>query len=888
MDFENSNSEILSETKSLEYQINVPKLDLKPSPFSTIKTLKTTMNSSLADKRRRISKLNGVIFMKLGNQFKKSIPEQPKILITEDTKQKHKVSSYSIMKTFGKVRKFVESLKHQIFFNYYRNLKKDHLDVINDLVVFSEGMEENEDKIIYKKRKFTQTLFKHFEKNSTKIFTNLIHRLHANIPIISNDNKVLIVWNLMIALLVLFFIVFVPIFLSFDLNLKIIFEPDLIYYFDTCVLVIFIFDLALKFNISYYENGNEVKKRKKIMINYIKSEFLFDVCSFLGVFTQSSEFSFLQIMIMFKILSFSQYLSAIQQRFVFSDFAEGMLKVLILMIKILYIAHILACLFNFISIQLLNSNYSNDSWIINAGLIDSSWFEKYFNAYYWVITTLVTVGYGDIVPKNPVEKFYCIIVMLIGSGIFAYNLNRLSNIFGDISKNEREYLANLKILNQMMSRKNINSELQNKVRNYFHYIYKKENKKEIEQENQLFNKLSNNLQNEIILNSYALILKYSQFFCKNFSEAFLQSIIFKMNAKLFMPDEIIFAEGEANPCIHFFTQGKAKIIFHNLKMNKEEGGIFEVKTGDTLGEYNFITREENKYSCKSTDFCSTYTITLKDFLSTLDKFPDDKEKFAMIKDNILLYQNYEHLYKNCKLCNSKYHLTDQCHFINIYSKREKLFYKIYLEKKKNVINERKTFKRKTKKRDFYHCGDVNGISNPDLIASSSPGLRLYNIKEYEKSSEPIVGINPDKENIGISFQGRCNTFESIEYKEKLLAYFRNQRPPSEKNLKLNSECLELDEKQNLDEESKTIAEDAIFDDRKRIHENITTKNLFAYYFDVGYNFSIYFPHNNPANVVKKKYLINELTVASPDNKKIQSPSNRRPSNLLIGKNLFKV
>ena len=36
---------------------------------------------------------------------------------------------------------------------------------------------------------------------------------------------------------------------------------------------------------------------------------------------------------------------------------------------------------------------------------------------------MITVGYGDIVAKTNIEKFFAIIFMLIGCGVFAYAIN---------------------------------------------------------------------------------------------------------------------------------------------------------------------------------------------------------------------------------------------------------------------------------------------------------------------------------------------------------------------------------------------------------------------------------------------------------------------------------
>lgn len=43
---------------------------------------------------------------------------------------------------------------------------------------------------------------------------------------------------------------------------------------------------------------------------------------------------------------------------------------------------------------------------------------------------MVTVGYGDIGPKNPYEVLLCIFTMLFTCGVFAYSINEIGSIVG--------------------------------------------------------------------------------------------------------------------------------------------------------------------------------------------------------------------------------------------------------------------------------------------------------------------------------------------------------------------------------------------------------------------------------------------------------------------------
>jgi ABC-type amino acid transport substrate-binding protein len=68
-------------------------------------------------------------------------------------------------------------------------------------------------------------------------------------------------------------------------------------------------------------------------------------------------------------------------------------------------------------------------WWVERGhkYISTRYLPGIFQAYWYVLVTMTTVGYGDIVPRSWVGRVMAFLVMLIGIGIFGWTIAQLSS-----------------------------------------------------------------------------------------------------------------------------------------------------------------------------------------------------------------------------------------------------------------------------------------------------------------------------------------------------------------------------------------------------------------------------------------------------------------------------
>ena len=375
--------------------------------------------------------------------------------------------------------------------------------------------------------------------------------------------------------------------------------------------LVFIIDVVFSFNTSFNYQGKVIQRKKAIALRYLKGWFTVDLAAALPLgliltLISTPEFGVINLIRVFALVKLFRVAKTMQQ-IGGTNINPAILRLFLLIFWILLAAHVVGC-----------------GWIfLTEAPEGATHYERYIRAFYWTITTLTTIGYGDITPDTSTQTLYVILIELLGAGMYGLVIGNIANLIANIDVAKTQYKEKLDKINTFLKYRNIPMAMQKKINNYYNYLW--ESRRGYDESSVLAD-LPGPLKESVSLYLNKEIIEKVPIF-EAASMDLIKDVIMNMEPVVFTPGDYIVRAGEVGFDMYFISRGRVDV------MSADEQTTYAVlAAGQFFGEIALLLSMPRTATIKATEYCDLYRLDKETFDRILTRYPDFMTNIQSLAD----------------------------------------------------------------------------------------------------------------------------------------------------------------------------------------------------------------------------------------------------------------
>ncbi|XP_008281644.1 potassium voltage-gated channel subfamily H member 5 [Stegastes partitus] len=446
-------------------------------------------------------------------------------------------------------------------------------------------------------------------------------------------------WDWVILILTFYTAIMVPYNVSFKTK-----QNNIVWLvLDSVVDVIFLVDIVLNFHTTFVGPGGEViSDPKLIRMNYLKTWFVIDLLSCLpydiiNAFENvdegiSSLFSSLKVVRLLRLGRVARKLD---------HYLEYGAAVLVLLVCVFgLVAHWLACIWYSIGdyevIDEATNTIKMDSWLYQLAISIGSPYRYnasgsgqweggpgkdslYITSLYFTMTSLTTIGFGNIAPSTDGEKIFSVAMMMVGSLLYATIFGNVTTIFQQMYANTNRYHEMLNNVRDFLKLYQVPKGLSERVMDYIVSTWSMS--KGIDTE-KVLSICPKDMRADICVHLNRKVFNEHPAF-RLASDGCLRSLAVEFQTIHCAPGDLIFHAGESVDTLCFVVSGSLEVI-------QDDEVIAILGKGDVFGDV-FWKETTLAHACanvRALTYCDLHVIKREALLKVLEFYTAFANSFS--------------------------------------------------------------------------------------------------------------------------------------------------------------------------------------------------------------------------------------------------------------------